>query len=368
MESSILGRARQWWAGKPEVRWDDSLHGFRFATRWRRRHHSLQGTARRSRRSPTSTRVPSFRWLASTNWGSGASPTFSTCSAMCVDELASIALRVRGSGKPGGIGHEVGVKARYIEKRQTHITEGSDVRSDTREHRTRNRPMPSPRVYVSPPSQTEVDRAAKHGREPSPTFFIPSFNTDNPGLDLRRIPRGSLPTRCGDIPTTRDGDFDAIFSANTSTQRCSPAHSLGRAEGRAVGAIVGHCRNCTRRRQQRSRLVCRDGGRYSDGENQCRRHPEEGHHREHLARAPDPSDLDPFHCEPPPTWTAQKSRWCSSRSSWQCRQDCRPWVLDQHILWPPAVVTQSNQGRCKAMAWLPLVTQVQQRNVWLVAG
>ena len=33
------------------------------------------------------------------------------------------------------------------------------------------------------------------------------------------------------------------------------------------------------------------------------------------------------------------------------------------------VVTQSKaKGGGKAMAWLPLVTQAQQRNVWLVAG
>ena len=365
MESSILGRARQWWAGNPRVRWDDSLHGFRFATGGADATIHF-GYGETLKEISDKYQGAEFQMVGIDELGQWREPNFLYLFSRVRRRVGvNVPLRVRGSGNPGGIGHEW-VKARYIENAK-HITEGSDVRSDTREHRTRNRPMPSPRVYVSPPSQTEVDRAAKHGREPSPTFFIPSFNTDNPGLDLAAYREGLSRLDVVTYRQLEDGDFDAIFSGKYFNAEMFAGRILGAepegvqwvrswdtaatapADGSdpdwSVGAKVGIQMVKISADVTQKRVIIANIRR---------------------ARL-DPSDLDPFMRTTSdmdgPEVSVVLEQEPGSAGKIAVHGFSTNTFFGRHV------VTQSKaKGGGKAMAWLPLVTQAQQRNVWLVAG
>ena len=91
--------------------------------------------------------------------------------------------RMRATGNPGGPGHRW-VKARFVEHAK-HVGRGSDLREDLDARRKAGAMLPSPRVYMSPPSADAVTLANEYGGTPQGAYMVPAFATDNPYLDLR---------------------------------------------------------------------------------------------------------------------------------------------------------------------------------------
>jgi phage terminase large subunit-like protein len=123
----------------------------------------------------------------------------------------SLPLLMRATSNPGGRGHEW-VKARFIEKAR-HVLRNSDVREDCRARRFAGEGLPSPRIYVSPPSKEALEVAQVTGRPAQGAHFVPAFVQDNPFMtgDALAAYRANL-VRLG--PTKRAqlewGDWDAV--------------------------------------------------------------------------------------------------------------------------------------------------------------
>lgn len=120
-------------------------------------------------------------------------------------------LRMRATSNPGGRGHEW-VKARFVEKAR-HVVRGTDVRADTRARRFNGEHLPSPRIYVSPPSAEALEVAKITGRPAQGAHFVPGFVQDNPFMVVDKLAayRANL-VRLG--PAKRAqlewGDWDAV--------------------------------------------------------------------------------------------------------------------------------------------------------------
>lgn len=118
-----------------------------------------------------------------------------------------IPVRVRGTTNPGNRGHDW-VKARFIE-RARHVGRGSDARQDIQAFAKRQVPMPSPRLYVSPPSQQAEELARETGRRAQGAYFVPAFASDNPGLDVAAYRANLVRLLPLDRERLDHGDWDA---------------------------------------------------------------------------------------------------------------------------------------------------------------
>lgn len=123
----------------------------------------------------------------------------------------NLPLRMRSTSNPGGRGHEW-VKARFVEFAR-HVTAGTDCRTDSKARRHQGRAMPTPRIYVSPPSAEALEVAKITGRPAQGAHFVPGFVQDNPFMTPEKLAayRANL-VRLG--PAKRAqlewGDWDAV--------------------------------------------------------------------------------------------------------------------------------------------------------------
>lgn len=126
------------------------------------------------------------------------------------------ALKMRSSGNPGGRGHEF-VKARFFEYAR-HTSAGTSARDDISRRREKGTPLPTPRLYVSPPSKEAVELATANGRTAQGAHFVPGFVEDNPAYQgaelyaylaklIRMTPTQQARLRWGDWDATGDGKF-----------------------------------------------------------------------------------------------------------------------------------------------------------------
>ncbi len=126
------------------------------------------------------------------------------------------ALKMRASGNPGGKGHEF-VKERFFEYAQ-HVATGTTARDDLKRRRERGAALPSPRLYVSPPSREAVELAKLSGKPAQGAHFVPGFVEDNPAYQgaelyaylaklIRMTPTQQARLRWGDWDATGDGKF-----------------------------------------------------------------------------------------------------------------------------------------------------------------
>lgn len=117
---------------------------------------------------------------------------------------------MRATCNPGGKGHEW-LKRKFVEFAR-HVNDNTDARTDIKGAREEGKAMSEPRLYVNPPSTTEIDLARQQNRAPRQTYFLPSFSNDNPGLDTAEydaaLSRLDVVTR----KQLSNGDWDAIFS------------------------------------------------------------------------------------------------------------------------------------------------------------
>lgn len=126
------------------------------------------------------------------------------------------ALKMRSSGNPGGRGHEF-CKARFFEYAR-HVVTGQPARDDLKRRRERGTPLPSPRLYVSPPSREALELAKHTGRPAQGAHFVPGFVEDNPAYQgaalheylsklIKMTPTQQARLRWGDWDAAGDGKF-----------------------------------------------------------------------------------------------------------------------------------------------------------------
>jgi phage terminase large subunit-like protein len=94
---------------------------------------------------------------------------------------AGVPLRARSTFNPGGPGH-AWVQERFIENAR-HVATKRTLREDLTARRS-GVPLVRPAVYESPASPEAEELARELGGRAQGAFFIPSFPTDNPGLDV----------------------------------------------------------------------------------------------------------------------------------------------------------------------------------------
>lgn len=93
--------------------------------------------------------------------------------------LEPVPCRTRGGTNPGGPGHRW-VRERFV-ARAVHVHRGTEAMRDI--HARRNGvELPTPALYVSPPSSDAVELARELGRKPRQAYFVPAFAQDNPFL------------------------------------------------------------------------------------------------------------------------------------------------------------------------------------------
>lgn len=93
--------------------------------------------------------------------------------------LEPVICRVRGGTNPGGPGHKW-VKERFV-SRAVHILGGTEAIRDIAARR-HGIMLPTPALYVSPPSADALELARELGRKPRRAYFVPAFAQDNPYL------------------------------------------------------------------------------------------------------------------------------------------------------------------------------------------
>lgn len=182
-------------------------------------------------------------------------------------------LRMRATSNPGGRGH-AWVKARFVEKAR-HVVRGSDVREDTRARRYDGKALPSPRIYVSPPSKEALEVAKVTGRPAQGAHFVPGFVQDNPFMvgDALAEYRANLvrlgvakraQLEWGDWDATADGGFftvdhfeiiervptDAVVRYCRSWDFAATEAKDGSDPDWTVGALTGVYREPTSKRQR----------------------------------------------------------------------------------------------------------------------
>lgn len=127
----------------------------------------------------------------------------------------AIPLRMRASANPGGPGH-AWVKERFVEYAR-HIQMQTDVRADLRRRWAQKTDMPSPRVYVSPPTKDAEEAARAMAVEPEGAHFVPAFHSDNPGLDHAAYQAQLAKLMPTERAWLERGDWDAASSGEYFT-------------------------------------------------------------------------------------------------------------------------------------------------------
>lgn len=88
--------------------------------------------------------------------------------------------RMRASTNPGGPGHRW-VRERFV-SRAVHVHRGTAAMKDIALRRANGLELPTPALYVSPPSSDALELARELGRKPRQAYFVPAFAADNPFL------------------------------------------------------------------------------------------------------------------------------------------------------------------------------------------
>lgn len=104
---------------------------------------------------------------------------FSRCRPAAV-VTEPVPCRMRAFTNPGGPGHRW-VKERFV-SRAVHVHRGTVAIKDITLRRTANLELPTPALYVSPPSPEAIELAKELGRPPRQAYFVPAFAADNPFL------------------------------------------------------------------------------------------------------------------------------------------------------------------------------------------
>lgn len=223
-----LARMRQWLApaiAAGRCEWDDKAHGFAFRTfdaKGARAPDSLIHFGYGS----TLTQLETYQGAAFQFIGIdelGAWPLgfyqylFSRLRRTVELGARRVPLRMRSTANPGGPGHEW-IKDRFVS--HARHARGTTALEDLRARRKRTRSLPAPPVYRSPPSAEALELAKETGRPAQGAVFIPSFTSDNPGLDVASY-RAQLarldPVRReqleeGDWESTGSGGFFSLAS------------------------------------------------------------------------------------------------------------------------------------------------------------
>lgn len=179
---SILSRANAWFAGT-RAWWDESEHSWKFPTKGAPASIHF-GYATSLKDVSTRYQGPEFQFIGIDELTQWKEPVYRYLfSRLRRKAGVAVPIRMRASCNPGGVGHEW-VKRRFVEYAK-HVGTGSDVRADIKAFRHNNRPMPAPRLYASPPSEDAIAAAESVGMKAEPAYFVPSFNEDNTGLDIK---------------------------------------------------------------------------------------------------------------------------------------------------------------------------------------
>jgi len=186
MPDAPLARARTWFlpavhAGR--ARWDDDSNTFFFRTRpsWPESsiHFGYLATDKDLGRYQSS----AFQFIGVdelTFWEEHRYRfLFSRCrpSSMLTE---NVPCRMRGYTNPGGPGHRW-VKERFV-SRAVHVHRGTVAIKDIALRKTAKLELPTPALYVSPPSPEAVELAKELGRPARRAYFVPAFAQDNPFL------------------------------------------------------------------------------------------------------------------------------------------------------------------------------------------
>jgi predicted phage terminase large subunit-like protein len=205
MPTSILERTRSWLQGTA-AQWDEKMHGFRFPSG-----ATLHfGWGRTLNDITTRYQGLEFHYLyfdELTQWPERL--YLYLFSRTRKEAKSTIPVRVRAGTNPGGVGHQW-VKRRFVENAK-HVTKGTDVRTDIK-MRKRGINLPTPRVYVSPPSTEAVALAKELGTKPQGAYFVPSFKEDNPALDITDYKSKLLRLQATERAQLDEGDWDAVAS------------------------------------------------------------------------------------------------------------------------------------------------------------
>ncbi len=207
MPGSVLALAREWLAGS-SARWDADLHGYR----WPNGASLHFGFGQTLKQLVDKYQGSVFQYIAFdeiTQWLEMLYQYMFSRLRRLANSV--VPLRMRGAGNPGGRGH-AWVKRRFVTFARN-VTVQSDAREDIKKFRN-GVPLPSPAVYVSPPTEDAVRMAQATGRSAQGAYFVPAFLRDNPGLDI-----GSYEANLARLdPVTRaqlkNGDWDVISAGN----------------------------------------------------------------------------------------------------------------------------------------------------------